>query len=117
MNVITTAELKVLRKRNKDLKLINVLPAGQYQKCHIAGSSNVPWAEDGFVQRVDDLVDSRDDAVVVHDLNRSSELSAQAARKLEEHGFSRVVDYEGGIEDWLRNGHPVQSFVRVRGAV
>jgi rhodanese-related sulfurtransferase len=96
------------------LKIINVLPEGQYQRCHILGSQNVPLADKDFERRVTEMVTSKDETVVVHSFDSSCDLSLKAAQKLEKSGFVHVIQYRGGIEDWLRNGLPVESYVHIR---
>jgi rhodanese-related sulfurtransferase len=114
MKTISATGLRELKRRAANLRIINVLPEDQYRKCHILGSQNVPLADKDFVRRVREMVTSADEIVIVHSFNKGCDLSRKAVQKLEKCGFDHVIDYEGGIEDWLRNGLPVESYVHVR---
>jgi rhodanese-related sulfurtransferase len=114
MKTISATGLRELKRQVGDLKLINVLPEDQYRKCHILGSQNVPLADKDFVGRVREIAASEAEIIIVHSLNKSCDLARKAALKLEKCGFGHVIDYEGGIEDWLRSGLPVESYVQVR---
>lgn len=88
---------------NEDFVLINVLPREAFNKQHIRTSINIPMASDDFVDRVESVAGSKDRKVVVYCANFDCDASPKAAKKLEQAGFSKVYDYEGGTEDWFEH--------------
>lgn len=106
MQAITRDELKVMNEQeHRDFVLINVLPRDKFNEQHIRTSINVPVDDDNFVSRVEDVVGSKDREVVVYCANFECDASPKAAKKLEEAGFERVYDYEGGTKDWFDKKH------------
>lgn len=102
MKKITRNELKDMNEQqHEDFVLINVLPQKEFNKRHIRTSINIPVDEDGFVDRVESVVGSRDRKVVVYCANTDCNASPTAARALDEAGFENVYDYAGGTEDWF----------------
>ncbi|MFG0304956.1 MAG: rhodanese-like domain-containing protein [Phycisphaerales bacterium JB040] len=109
MNIINARQLSDMLDRDDDWVLIDTLPAESYEKRHIPGAHHVPTDAPDFVGRVEDLVESRDDPVVVYCANTDCDLSPRAAEKLEGAGFTNVHDFEGGLEAWEESGHEVTS--------
>jgi len=109
MQTIDADRLDQILKGGEDWVLVDTLPPESYAKQHIPGAHNVPAEADDLVTRVEELVSSRDDTVVVYCQNQDCPLSPQAGRRLEEAGFSNVLDFEGGIEEWKETGHSVAS--------
>lgn len=104
MQAISKQELKTMNGQDeKDFILVNVLPNEVFNKDHIRTSINVPVDEDGFEKQVEAVAGSKDRDVVVYCANFECDASPQAAKKLEEAGFTSVYDYEGGTRDW--NSH------------
>jgi rhodanese-related sulfurtransferase len=109
MQILHTDEMRDLKERAGDVPIINVLPRSSHHKKHIPGSDNIPVDEEGFVEHVRDKVGGEDQPVVVYCASAQCDASPRAARKLEEAGFSHVIEYEDGIEGWERAGLPVES--------
>lgn len=107
MQTLTVEQLKSLIDDRHDMTLINVLAEEEFERAHIPGSLNVPVKRDDFIERVEELVGSKDDTVVVYCASFDCEASPKAARRLEDAGFSDVHDFEGGIKEWLKAGHEV----------
>lgn len=84
-----------------DFVLINVLSPEQFNEKHIRTSINVPAANADFVETVEEVAGSKDRKVVVYCASFDCDASPNAARKLEEAGFTRVYDYQGGTRDWF----------------
>ena len=80
MKTLSKQDLKRMNEQeHEDFVLINVLPRDHFNEQHIRTSVNVP-----------------------HDRFDCDALP-KAAKKLEEAGFSRVYDYEGGTKDWFEH--------------
>ena len=102
MKAITRDELKEMNeKQHKDFVLINVLPREKFEEKHIRTSINIPVDSDDFTQTVEKVVADKSRPVVVYCANKECDASPQAAKKLEEAGFTQVLDYEGGTRDWF----------------
>lgn len=86
---------------HEDFVLINVLPREKFNKRHIRTSINIPVDEDDFTDRVEGVAGDKHRKIVVYCANTDCDASPTAARKLDEAGFDRVYDYEGGTEDWF----------------
>ncbi|NIO33173.1 MAG: rhodanese-like domain-containing protein [Gemmatimonadetes bacterium] len=108
METLTTEELILLLEDEPDTVLINVLDEDDFATAHIPHSCNVPIGSDRFEEKVEEFVGSIDTAIVVYGADAVSEASAIAAARLEEAGFIRVYDYEGGLGEWLAVGRGVE---------
>jgi rhodanese-related sulfurtransferase len=100
-------ELKETLGRDDAVTLINVMSEEEFQEAHIPGSANVPVSWEDFVERVEELAGGKDKPVVVYSATSDGGPSRDAARKLEETGFTKVYDIEGGMEAWLDAGEYV----------
>jgi len=110
MKKITTSDLARQLDGPDDFVLINVLPRASFEKQHIQGSQNVPVDDRNFTDRVVKMVGGdKNQNVIVYCANKSCDASLKAVRRLEQAGFSNVVDYEAGMEAWQAAGHPVDS--------
>jgi rhodanese-related sulfurtransferase len=92
-----------------DAVIINVLDEEEFRKHHIPGSKNVPLDAPDFNQRIDALTSGKDEPVVVYCASTDCPASEKAAERLEKAGFTRVLDFEGGMEEWEKQGYPVES--------
>ena len=111
MKKLTTAELKRWRdEKSEDFALFNVLPHQSFEDKRIPGSISAPVGADDFVEQVEQTVaGDKSKSVVVYCANKSCNASPDAARKLEQAGFTNVFDYEAGIEAWESAGHEVAT--------
>lgn len=111
MQTLSRGELHRWKVEGKDFAFINVLPPEDYAEKHIPGSQNVPHNDPKFVDKVAQVARDRDRPVVVYCASTQCQASPDAARALEEAGFTRVYDYEGGMKDWEDAGLPVDGAV------
>jgi rhodanese-related sulfurtransferase len=102
--------LKRMMDRHEDFVLINVLGEDAFEKEHIPGSDNVPVDSPDFVTEVESLAGDKSRRIVVYCASKTCQASPTAARKLDETGFTHVLDFEGGMADWHRAGFEVVSF-------
>jgi len=58
---------------------------------------------------VREIAKSKDDTVIVYCANTDCDLSPTAAKKLDEMGYKTVLDFEGGIQEWKRQGFETTS--------
>jgi rhodanese-related sulfurtransferase len=86
--------------------LVNALAREAFEESRIPGSISIP-AGDALRLAPDVLV--RDQPIVVYCASRSCTASPTLAQKLVGIGFDDVSDFEGGIEEWVRAGLPMQG--------
>lgn len=105
--VISTSELRQWVARREDVLLVDVLPPSLHLVGHLPGSANIPLSqlEDGA------SVLPRGRQIVVYCAGPDCPLSERAVRLLEERGFSHVLHYRGGLEEWEEAGYPVEETV------
>ncbi len=102
MKTLTRDELKRMNEQDhEDFVLVNVLPPEAFRKQHIRTSVNVPVKREDFAEVVESIAGDKDRKIVVYCANFDCDASPKAAKKLEDAGFKRVYDYEGGTEDWF----------------
>lgn len=83
---------------DKDTVIVDVRERGEYEAGHIPNSISIPLAEIGDI----DLSFLQDKKVIVY--CTSGIRSAKAAKMLRKRGIDGVVDFNGGIRVWLKNG-------------
>jgi len=93
---ISAQQLAERRARGDDLLLLDVREPEEFAKARIAGSTRIPLGE--LPERLGELAEWRERPVVVH--CKSGGRSARACRILDEAGFARVENLDGGIEAW-----------------
>ena len=96
------AELTTLINR-EDALLVDLSPAGDFEKGHIAGARNI--APRQFDPEHKQLAKARDLPVVV--TCRSGQASLAAAARLRKAGFNRVHWLDGGIAAWQQANLPL----------
>lgn len=101
MQAITKEELKKMNsERHEDFVLINVLPREYFNKAHIRTSVNIPHDQPDFARKVEEAAGSKERKIVLYCASFDCDASPKAAKKLEQAGFKKVYDYEGGTKDW-----------------
>jgi len=97
-------ELKRRLDEGDDLVVIEVLPHEAYLNGHIPGAVHIPLERIGHEAKQRFRLDQ---PLVVYCSSFTCEASPTAARKLEQLGFTKVWDFEGGKADWLDADYPV----------
>lgn len=87
----------------QDALLVDVSPATDFEKGHIAGARNVQMSQFDADNKV--LAKVRELPVVI--ACRSGTTSADAARKLAKAGFSQVYWLDGGVAAWQQASLPL----------
>jgi hydroxyacylglutathione hydrolase len=89
--------------RQQGYALVNVLGQDAFEAEHIPGSINIPVGHEAlFEERF-----AKDKEIIVYCASPSCTASPSVAKALTEHGFNRVLDYEGGMSDWKEAGNEV----------
>jgi rhodanese-related sulfurtransferase len=87
----------------QDALLVDVSPATDYEKGHIAGAKNLPLAQ--FDPAAKLLAKAKESPVVV--ACRTGMSSSGAARKLAKAGFKQVFWLDGGTAAWTQASLPL----------
>ena len=66
-------------------------------------------SDDDFVANVEAAVADKSVTVIVYCASFSCDLSPEAAQNLVDAGFENVIDYEGGLKDWVENGFDLEG--------
>ena len=82
--------------------ILDVRPAADFKKGHLMHALSVPLAQ--LDKQVGELGKDKSRPVVVYCALGGS--SAEAARKLQGHGFTEVHPIRGGLDNWLANNLP-----------
>ena len=85
--------------------LVNALAREAFEDERIPGSISVPVGD--AVRVVPDLL-AKDQPIVVYCASRNCTASPTLAQKLVDLGYTEVLDFEGGIEEWEGAGFAMQ---------
>lgn len=100
---MTTREAAAyLADHDNSAVLIDVRERDEYQPRHAQGAINIPMSE--FVARMAETPKDKDALIICEHGSRS----AQVARYLMRHGYTRVYNVEGGTEQWEAAGLPME---------
>ena len=91
---ISVKELKAKLDNGENFKLIDVREPFEWDICHIPGAKLIPLGQ--LPSRMSEL-DSADEIVLQC---KSGARSARALKLLQEAGFSKLTNVEGGIMAW-----------------
>lgn len=95
---IQREELREKMERGDDFVLLEALAPEEFERGHLPGARNLP--PDRVEQLASKRIPSKDSEVVVYCASADCDASVKTARKLEELGYTNVIDYEGGKADW-----------------
>lgn len=85
---------------NSEKQLIDVRTTEEYGEGHLANSRNICVTEDDFKERISKL--DKNEPIYLY--CRSGKRSANAAKILEDMGFTEIYDMDGGILKWESDG-------------
>jgi rhodanese-related sulfurtransferase len=87
--------------------VVEALPAPYYDDAHLPGARNLPHDSDDAT--IAAVLPERDATVVVYCSNLACQNSTILSRRLVQLGYTDVREYEGGKEDWITAGLPVEA--------
>lgn len=99
-------ELKAKMDRGDDFVLVDVLGPGHYESSHLPGAINLPYE---YVDEAEKILPNKETEVIVYCVNPECSASSEEARELTEMGYTRVLHYAEGKQDWIRAGLPVEG--------
>lgn len=86
-------------------QLIDVRTPKEYQSGHLKGAKNLHIYEKNFTEEVDKL----DKTKPVYVYCKAGGRSAEAVEILQQKGFKKIVELDGGIDAWNDNKKPVEK--------
>lgn len=95
VKLVTPEEMQSILQA-EDVQLIDVRTKKEYDKEHIVNSQNIDYNSPTFDEDVTKLDKTK--PVILY--CKSGRRSAKCAKKLEDAGFKKVYDLEGGISKW-----------------
>lgn len=99
--LMSSTELAKRLNEDRDILLIDLLEPENFAKEHIPTAVNIPLA----TLRESAKTFKKNQRIVVYGSNHDDEASNQAAELLEELGFRKVSDFDGGIYAWKQAGY------------
>ena len=103
---ITREQLVEKIKRRDDFVLVEALSQRHYESSHLPGAINLPYE---FVDEAEKVLPDKNAEVIVYCMNPECVASTEEVRELEEMGYTRVLHYAAGKQDWLRACLPVEG--------
>lgn len=94
---ISVEELKALIDEDADVRLVDIRSPAAYERGHIPGSENIPFAE--LPQRVEEL-DGAERVVTICPMGESSIQAARLIKSYEGAGGARVESLREGLQGW-----------------
>lgn len=84
--------------------IIDVRTEAEYLEAHVPGARLIPHNRIG--EYMDSLSNHKDEPIVVYSSNGNR--AGQAIGKLEDAGFSQVIELKGSFQAWKKSGQPVK---------
>ncbi|MGB1307594.1 MAG: rhodanese-like domain-containing protein [Oceanihabitans sp.] len=104
INVVSTEEMQNLLKLD-EVQLVDVRTPEEFHSGYIQNAQNIDYNSPTFDQDILQLDKEKPVLLYCHSGGRS----AKCATKLEEAGFKKIYDLEGGISRWKHEGLAVTN--------
>ncbi|MEV1292050.1 rhodanese-like domain-containing protein [Pseudonocardia sp. NPDC049635] len=86
--------------------VVEALPPEYFRKGHLPGALNIPVDEVDSLART--LLPNRSAEIIVYCANSACRNSATVARRLSAMGYTNILDYDEGKDDWIDAGLPTE---------
>ncbi|MCK0180596.1 rhodanese-like domain-containing protein [Flavobacteriaceae bacterium S0862] len=103
IEVISPQEMQEI-SQIEGVQLVDVRTPEEYEEGYIEGFQNIDYFSENFNQEIEKLDKSK--PVIVY--CKSGNRSGKCAKKMEEAGFSKIYDLEGGITKWAFEGYEIR---------
>ena len=107
MKIISAQELKKKIDDKEDFELVDVLGTQSFEWKHIPTSKDIDVSEIG--KRAEKELPDKNKAIIVYCASATCQASPTAAKKLEEMGYTNVIDFEGGLAGWQDAGFKLEG--------
>ena len=103
---IEADELKKMIESKTDIVVVDNQPKSEYNKAHILGAVNLPWA-----MEIEGPVDlPRGKLLILYCGCAHEEDSASVAKQLiENFGYEEIKLLKGGWAEWVKLGYPIEK--------
>jgi len=106
VNRITRTDLHARLEAGDDITVVEALGPMYYDDAHLPGAINVP--HDQVDELAPELLPALDATIVVYCSNTPCQNSAIASARLVQLGYTDVLEYVEGKQDWIEAGLPVE---------
>ncbi len=103
MKTISAEELKKKIDDKEDFELVDVLGTESFEAKHISTSKDIDVNE--IEERAPKELPDKNKEIIVYCASTECQASPRAAKKLEEIGYTNVVDFESGLAGWQDAGY------------
>lgn len=100
----------LLGEQPAGLVIVDVRTPAEYMQGHLQGARNLDYSNPAFAQEAKNL--PKDSPILLY--CRGGTRSAGAASLLQQEGFTRLMNMQGGLEAWQKAGLPVDTGVPAR---
>ena len=103
MKIISREELKEKLDRKENFRLVMALAEWAYEAKHIPRSIHFATMKEA-IQSL-----NKDDEIVVYCSDENCIASTALGQLLERNGYTHVLHYAGGLQDWEQAGFPLEG--------
>jgi rhodanese-related sulfurtransferase len=103
MRTISREELKQKLDRQEDFRLVMALGEWAFQAKRIPGSIHFPTMREALASL------NKEDEIVVYCSDEACIASRALGQLLERNGYTHVLHYAGGLQEWERAGYPLEG--------
>lgn len=89
--------------RRDDFRLVMALSEWAFQAKHIPGSLHFATMREALQEL------SKEDEIVVYCSDENCIASQAFGQLLERHGYTRVLHFAGGLQEWEQAGYPLEG--------
>lgn len=111
---ISREELMNMISSGQRFKLVDVLEKEHFKQEHIKGAISLPVNE---IEKKAAKLFKKDETIVVYCASFDCQASTNAAGKLLSMGFKNVLDYKGGLKDYMEANLPMEGSLHEEAAV
>ena len=98
MQALSADQLMERLGRGEIQHLIHVLPRQSFEKKRLPYAVHASLYEGDFLERIEELVEDKQEPIVVYCTSASCNASEKAAVELTRAGYGQVFDFEGGLK-------------------
>jgi len=107
MKTISAQELKKKIDAKEDFELVDVLGTESFKWKHVPTSKDIDVDEIG--DRAGKELPDKNKEIIVYCASTTCQASPTAAAKLEEMGYTNVVEFKSGLAGWQEAGFEFES--------
>ena len=108
-STLQPSELRKWMNGEKNYILIDVLPEQIYEKRRLPGALNACVYEVSFPDQVAAITEDKSEEIVLYGSSAQSRDAIEALEKLLRLGYENVHVFNGGVDGWLKSGHPIEG--------